>query len=108
MSNWTIWAIILGGMAATYVIRSSFILLWDPQKLPPIVWRGLHYVAPAVLAAFVFPELFRPGGQYDLSLGNFRMLAGLLAAVVAWRTRNAWLTILVGMAALWLLTHFLG
>jgi branched-subunit amino acid transport protein len=39
--------------------------------------------------------------RIDFSLGNARLLAGLLAIVVAWRTRSAMLTIIVGMLALW-------
>ena len=33
----------------------------------------------------------------------WRLLAGVLAVVVAWRTKNVLLTIGVGMAALWVL-----
>jgi len=36
-----------------------------------------------------------------LSLDNDRLWAGLLATLVAWRTRSTWLTIAVGMLALW-------
>jgi branched-subunit amino acid transport protein len=56
-----------------------------------------------VLTAIFFPELFLPGGKFDVSLGNARLLAGALAALVAWRTRNIVLTILVGMGALLLI-----
>jgi branched-subunit amino acid transport protein len=38
-----------------------------------------------------------------VSLGNARLVAGVLAILVAWRTRNIFLTILVGMGVLWLL-----
>jgi branched-subunit amino acid transport protein len=44
-----------------------------------------------------------PAGPVDISLQNFRLLAGLLAILVAWRSRNILLTILIGMAALLLL-----
>jgi len=39
----------------------------------------------------------------DVSLVNARLFAGALAAVVAWRTRNVFLTIGVGMGLLWIL-----
>ncbi len=54
-------------------------------------------------SAFTTPELLRPGGALDMSLGNVRLLAGVLAAGVAWRTKNVLLTIGVGMVALWVL-----
>ncbi|MGH2374135.1 MAG: AzlD domain-containing protein [bacterium] len=35
-----------------------------------------------------------------------RLIAGVLAAGVAWRTKNVFLTIGVGMALLWILQKF--
>jgi branched-subunit amino acid transport protein len=56
-----------------------------------------------VLSAIIFPELIMPQGEFDISWSNLRLLAGLLAFVVAWRTKSAVLTIATGMAALLLL-----
>jgi branched-subunit amino acid transport protein len=39
-------------------------------------------------------------GSLDLSLGNTHLLAGVLAVIVAWWTRNTLVTILVGMGFL--------
>jgi branched-subunit amino acid transport protein len=39
-------------------------------------------------------------GKLDLSPGNTRLIAGLLAVLVAWWTKNTLITILVGMALL--------
>jgi branched-subunit amino acid transport protein len=60
-------------------------------------------VPPAVLTAIVVPELLYRNDQIDVSLTNARLLAGLIAIVVAWRTKNALITIGVGMIALWML-----
>jgi branched-subunit amino acid transport protein len=54
-----------------------------------------------VLAAIILPGLLSPSGTLLLSLANDRLWAGLLALLVAWRTRSTWLTIAVGMLALW-------
>lgn len=97
-----LWAIILGGMIVTYLIRLTFIVLIPVETFPQRFRRGLRFVPSAVLAALIAPELLRPGGVWDLSLGNERLLAGSLAMLIAWRTKNTWLTILVGMMALWL------
>jgi branched-subunit amino acid transport protein len=91
-------------MAVTYATRLSFILWIPSSRLPPALRRGLRFVPPAVLAALTLPMLLRPNGPLDFSLGNTRLLAGAAAALVAWRTRNSWYTIAVGMAALALLT----
>lgn len=103
MSDTALLGIILGGMLVTYAQRLSFIVVIPPDRLPAALQRGLRLVPPAVLAAVIVPEILRPEGPLDLSLQNHRLLAGCVAALVAWRFRNAWLTIAAGMLALWLL-----
>ena len=99
----SLWLTMIAIGAATFAIRLSFIYLFGRVDIPDQVRRGLRFVPPAVLSAIVFPELLMPGSVFDLSLGNGRLLAGLLAALVAWRTKNVVLTILIGMAALYAL-----
>jgi branched-subunit amino acid transport protein len=99
-----VWLIMLAVGLLTFGMRLSLIALAGRLTMPPVIQRALRYVPPAVLSAIVFPELFLPAGQFDLSLNNERLIAGLLAAVVAWRTRNVLLTIAAGMAVLLLLS----
>ena len=99
----TLWLIIIGMGIITYAIRLSLIVLLGRVDVPVIVQRALRFVPPAVLSAIIFPELLRPGGALDISPGNARLIAGVVAALVAWRTKNVILTIAVGMAVLWLL-----
>lgn len=87
----------------TYSIRLSLFLLPERVVLPPWLLRALRYVPAAVLSAIIAPELLQPGGTLDLSLGNDRLLAGLAAMLIAWRTRNVFLTVAVGLVLLWLL-----
>ena len=97
----TVWlSMILAGLV-TYATRLSFILLLGRRRAPNFLVRALRFVPPAVLAAIVFPELLMPNGRLFISFTNLRLLAGLLAILVAWRTRNAVVTIVVGMLALW-------
>jgi branched-subunit amino acid transport protein len=103
-----LWLIVLAMGGLTYAIRAAPILLLGRMNLPAIVLRALRYVPPAVLSAIVFPELLLREGSLDLSLVNPRLLAGLLAGLVAWRTRNVFLTLLAGMGALWGLTAAVG
>jgi branched-subunit amino acid transport protein len=51
----------------------------------------------------VIPLLFYADGALDASLGNERVLAGLVAVLIAWRTRNVLFTLGGGMATLWVL-----
>ena len=98
------WLIIFGMGIVTYAIRLSLIVLLGRLDVPPLVQRALRFVPPAVLSAIVFPEVLSPGGALDISFGNDRLIAGVLAAGVAWRTRNVFLSIAVGMVALWILS----
>lgn len=95
-----IWLIILLGGILTYLTRLSFIALFGRMKIPALALRALRFIPPAVLSAIIFPELLVQSGQVSLSIANPRLLAGLVAALVAWRTRSALLTILVGMGTL--------
>ena len=104
MTTTYLWTIILGGLVVTYLIRLSFILLIPLERFPERFRQGLRFVPPAVLAALITPELLRPDGRWDISLGNERLIAGVLAMLIVWRTKNTWLTILGGMILLWCLT----
>ncbi len=91
----------------TFLQRFSFIFLLGKISLPEWLRRALRFVPASVLAALVFPALTHPSGVLDLSFGNFRLLAGLVGAVVAWRTRNVLLTLIAGMLMLWALQAIL-
>ena len=98
-----IWLVMLLGGLITFAMRFSLIYLFGKFEIPGTMRKALHYVPPAVLSALVFPELFLHEGTFDLSLENTRLLAGLIAIVVAWFSRNTLITILVGMIALFVL-----
>jgi branched-subunit amino acid transport protein len=102
-----LWLIILGMVAVTYSVRLSVIALLGEAAMPEALRRALRYVPPAALSAIVFPALFMPDGSFDVSIGNARLLAGGIAALVAWRSRSALLSIAVGMVMLWTLNALL-
>ena len=91
-----IWPAILISGAGTYAMRASFLVFAHRMvKVPPTVARILRQIPPAALAAIILPALVRPAGHLDLL--QPRLLAGILAALVAWRTRNVGLTLIVGI-----------
>jgi branched-subunit amino acid transport protein len=102
-----LWLTIFGMGIITFAIRLSLIALMGRIEVPLLIQRALRFVPPAVLSAIIFPELLIRNGTLDASFGNLRLLAGALAALVAWRTKNVLLTIGVGMAALWILQGFM-
>jgi branched-subunit amino acid transport protein len=98
-----IWLIMIIGGLITFGMRFSLIFLYGRFEIPETMRRALHYVPPAVLSAIIFPEILYSDGALDLSLGNTRLLAGVIAIIVAWYTKNTLLTILAGMLALLIL-----
>ncbi len=101
-----IWLVFIIGGFITYAIRFSFIMFIGRRPINPQFSKALRFIPPAVLTAIIFPELFLSKGHLVISFGNARLLAGILAAIVAWRTRSPVLTILVGMISLWIIQWF--
>jgi branched-subunit amino acid transport protein len=108
MSTLSIWLLFIVIGLGTFLQRFIFIYLFGKMDMPEWLGRALRFVPAAALAALVFPALTHPAGRLDLSLQNFRLLAGLGGAVVAWKTRNVLLTILVGMLLLWIMEAAFG
>jgi len=103
-----LWIVIIAGGLLTYLTRLSFIALFGRYKVPELVQRGLRFVPPAVLSAIIFQELLIRDGAGYISIGNLRLIAGLVAGLVAWRTRQPLLVIVAGMGALLLLIFVTG
>ncbi len=103
MSGTALWLTMLAMGLITFALRVSFIAFSDRLRLPPLVQRALRFVPVAVLPAIVVPALvFREEGL-ELTLSNEKLLAGLVAAVVAWYTNSIIWTLLAGMITLWAL-----
>lgn len=112
-------AIVIIGVV-TLAMRASFIIGRDHLRLPALAERGLSFVPVAVLSAIIVPELMIKDGEFRMPwfmlvdgelqfvLGNVRFAAGVVAIIVAWRTRNAILTIAAGMLTLWVLQWLVG
>jgi branched-subunit amino acid transport protein len=100
MSTATLWLVILVMSAATVWQRASFLLLPERVQLPGFLKRALKYVPAAVLTAIWAPDLLLQKGALSLSLGNERLLAGIVAIAVAWHFRVTFGTIVAGLLAL--------
>jgi len=98
-----IWLVMFLGGLITFGMRFSLIYLFGRFEVPETLRKALHYVPPAVLSAIIFPEMFLHDALLNLSFGNDRLLAGLVAVLVAWFSKNTLVTIVAGMLALFLL-----
>lgn len=92
--------------ALNYLSRLSFIAFFARREMPPLLARALKFVPAAMLTALIVPMIASPA----LAAGagaTPRVLAAVLAALIAWRTRSEMTTIVAGMAALWTLQALL-
>lgn len=90
--------LIFGMMLVTFGVRYPVLAILGRITLPKRVFRALRFVPPAVLTAIVVPAMLMPNHQLDLRPANAYLIGGLVAGVVAWRSKNTLLTIVVGMA----------
>lgn len=94
-------AVIVGGIG-TFSMRASFLMAAHRMAdVPPLVQRILRQIPPAALASLVLPAFLRPEGH--LALWTPELGAGLVAGLVAWKTRNSIVTLVVGLALLLIL-----
>lgn len=102
-------AIVLSGVA-TYAVRASFFLLAGRMTaLPHRVREMLRMIPAAALAALAIPPLFRPdGADTAFVLVSPELLAGVVAGLVAWRTKNLLATIAAGLVAVLALQAVIG
>jgi branched-subunit amino acid transport protein len=103
MSTLTLWLAVAGAGAITFALRLSFIALLGRIEIPPLLGSALRFVPAAVFTAVVIPLLFYVNGAVEVSIGTERLLAGIAAVLIAWRTRSVPLTLVGGMATLWAL-----
>lgn len=102
LSPTLIWILLGVAGLGTWLIRLSFIaLLGRTAAIPDLAMRILRLIPAAVLAAIVTPSITHASGSFDLATDRF--VAGVIAGLVAWRTKNVLATIGAGMGMLWLL-----
>lgn len=99
-----IWMAIAVVAVGTWIFRTVFVVLFGLlSDVPSGVHRILALIPAAVIAAIVAPDLLFRDGALAVGINNEQLLAGVVAFVVAWYTENMFITIVVGMGALWTL-----
>lgn len=89
--------IIVGMALATFLTRFGCLILFRYIGIPSLLEGWLKYVPTAILTALIMPALLLPKGYLDISLHNHYLLAGIVAAIVAYKSRNIIATIGLGI-----------
>lgn len=87
----------------TFLLRFSFVYLYSRLHLPKWLVRAMPYVPAAVLSALIFPALLIQDQQVFVSVQNQRLIAGIIAMLVSWYTKNLFATIFIGLGVFWFL-----
>ena len=89
------------------ITRAGYMLVGAYLPLPDGLRRALRYAPVAALTAIVVPDLL----PWKAGIGpvfDYKLVAGIVGAIVFLRFRNSVLVIITGMAALWLLRWIAG
>ena len=95
-------------MLVTYLPRMLPLVLLSKLNLPPLLLSWLKYIPVAVLASLLAPELLLSNGSLNLSFDNTLLVAAVPAFLIAFKTKNLFYTVFIGMGAVVVLTKIIG
>ena len=103
-----IWLVMIIGGIFTFGTRFVMLSGWVAHGLPRWLVDALAFVPIAVLTAILVPAvLIDPATQQIIVKGNARIVAAVVATIIALLTRNVIATITSGLATLWFVQWWL-
>ena len=103
-----IWLVMILGGIFTFGTRFVMLSGWVAHCLPRWLVDALAFVPIAVLTAILVPAvLIDPATQQIVVKGNARIIAAVVATIIALLTRNVIATIISGLATLWFVQWWL-
>ena len=97
-----IWLVMICSGIFTFGTRFVMLSGWVAHGLPRWLIDALAFVPIAVLTAILVPAvLIEPATQQIIVKGNARIVAAVVATIIALLTRNVIATISSGLATLW-------
>ncbi|MBO4301359.1 MAG: AzlD domain-containing protein [Desulfovibrio sp.] len=88
---------LLGSVAATLLPKVLPLTFLKGDSLPPLLRQWLSFVPVAVMAALVGPDVFFYEGQFNASTSNLFLMVALPSLLLAWWSKNYFLTIAFGL-----------
>lgn len=89
----------------TYLPRMLPMVLLSKINLPPLFLKWLQFIPAAVLSALLAPAILAPQGKLSINLDNKAFIASIPCFLVAIRTKNLFLTVMVGILVMFLLQN---
>ena len=89
--------LIFGMMVVTFGVRYPVLAIVGRMDLPQRIRDGLSFVPVAVLTAITVPVMVMRDDQAVFTPDNAYLYVGIIAVLIAWRTKNLLATIGLGM-----------
>ena len=100
--------LLLGMMLVTYIPRMLPLVLLTKLNIPPLLLCWLKYIPVAVLASLLAPEILLNNNTLNISFDNTLLLAALPAFLIAFKTKNLFYTVFMGMGSVVVLSRLIG
>ena len=108
MSYTDILICIFGLFCSSYISRILPLAVLGRRPLPTFLSLWLKYVPTAVFGALIFVSIFGDAHSgFRFSWTNVEFLEAIPVLLVAAKTRNLAYSIIVGLAAYWLLNQYM-
>ena len=98
---------LFGSVVVTLLPKILPVTFLKGDSLPPLLRHWLSFVPVAVMAALVGPDVFFYDGHFNAGPSNLFLMVSLPSLLVAWWTKNYFLTIAFGLALV-ILARFAG
>ncbi|AYO31237.1 AzlD domain-containing protein [Biomaibacter acetigenes] len=89
--------LIVGMGIVTYLPRMMPATVLSRKQLPELLIRFLNYIPAAVLSALFFPSVLVTGHEINIGMSNPLFITSLLTFPIAYKTKNMFLTVIIGM-----------
>ena len=97
-----LWSVVAIVGVLNYLSRVSFIAIFARRHMPALLARAFRYVPAAMLTALVLPMVVAAPGAPLLASAP-KVVAAVVAGVVAFATHSTLKTLAAGMLTLWAL-----
>jgi branched-subunit amino acid transport protein len=82
----------------TYLVRLLPFLVIRKMRLPRIIEDWTTYLGEGILVSLLLPYLLLGGKNFDISMGNVKILSSVLCVIIALKTKSLIFTIIGGIA----------
>jgi len=100
--------LIIGIAALTFFTRFAFAVILKKDKISEKWSKWMVYVPIAVFTTIIVPALVAPKEEIDFSIQNEYLIAGIVALLIAYKTKNLAGTVILGISIILLLRFLLG